>query len=91
MLDIAVLYGPGNSQLTGQLLQQLLEVQPKYAQVWGFQHQVSTSSKQQAVCVVTVLSSATTPAVLRLPGSSSRTNVTMIQHFQMQSCAGWVV
>lgn len=33
MMDIAVLYGPGTSQLTRQLLQQLLVLQPKYAQV----------------------------------------------------------
>eukprot|EP00775_Hariotina_reticulata_P004911 gene4911-5155_t len=32
MLDIAVLYGPSNSKLTGQLLQQLLRLQPKYGQ-----------------------------------------------------------
>lgn len=36
MLDIAVLYGPGNSKLTGQLLQQLLVLQPKYAKVLRF-------------------------------------------------------
>jgi hypothetical protein len=33
MLDIAVLYGPSNSKLTAQWLQQLLLLQPKYAQV----------------------------------------------------------
>lgn len=38
MLDIAVLYGPGNSELTGRLLQQLLDMQPRYAQVRGVSH-----------------------------------------------------
>jgi hypothetical protein len=33
MMDLAVLYGPGSSSLTGQLLQALLLLQPKYAQV----------------------------------------------------------
>jgi hypothetical protein len=32
MMDLAVLYGPGSSSLTGQLLEALL-LQPKYAQV----------------------------------------------------------
>jgi hypothetical protein len=33
MMDLAVLYGPGSSSLTGQLLEALLLLQPKYAQV----------------------------------------------------------
>jgi hypothetical protein len=33
MMDLAVLYGPGSSRLTGDLLQALLLLQPKYAQV----------------------------------------------------------
>jgi hypothetical protein len=33
LMDLAVLYGPGSSQLVAQLLQQLLLLQPKYAQV----------------------------------------------------------
>jgi activating signal cointegrator complex subunit 2 len=33
MMDLAVLFGPGSSRLTQQLLQQLLHLQPKYAQV----------------------------------------------------------
>lgn len=33
MMDLAVLYAPGNSQLVQQLLHQLLVLQPKYAQV----------------------------------------------------------
>ncbi|WIA17934.1 hypothetical protein OEZ85_009427 [Tetradesmus obliquus] len=32
MMDLAVLYGPGSSSLTGQLLSALLLLQPKYAQ-----------------------------------------------------------
>jgi activating signal cointegrator complex subunit 2 len=33
MMDLAVLYAPGSSQLVRQLLQQLLTLQPRYAQV----------------------------------------------------------
>lgn len=33
MLDLAVLYAPGSSQLVQELLHQLLMLQPKYAQV----------------------------------------------------------
>lgn len=33
MMDLAVLYAPGSSQLVQQLLHQLLMLQPKYAQV----------------------------------------------------------
>lgn len=35
MADLAVLYGPSNAGLTGQLLQALLALQPKYAKVRG--------------------------------------------------------
>lgn len=34
MMDLAVLYAPGSSQLVQQLLHALLMLQPKYAQVW---------------------------------------------------------
>ena len=33
LLDIAALYGPSNKSLVGQLLQQLVKLQPKYLQV----------------------------------------------------------
>ncbi|KAF8062062.1 hypothetical protein HT031_004322 [Scenedesmus sp. PABB004] len=32
LMDLAVLYGPGNPELTRQLLQQVLRLQPRYAQ-----------------------------------------------------------
>lgn len=50
LMDLAVLYAPGSSQLVAQLLQQLLMLQPKYAQVGSWLRPTACHSSLCVVC-----------------------------------------
>ncbi|WIA38234.1 hypothetical protein OEZ86_001577 [Tetradesmus obliquus] len=70
MMDLAVLYGPGSSGLTGQLLSALLLLQPKYAQdmltlaepLSGNLHEVGETVKRLASKVLKAGPAASTAA-----------------------------